>query len=51
VISLLFYFFYLLVVGMKIAMNSKRKLDVFLLILLVFVWNTILQFLNPFLTT
>lgn len=51
VISLLFYFFYLLVVGMKIAMNSKRKLDIFLLILLVFVWNTILQFLNPFLTT
>lgn len=51
VISLLFYFFYLLVVGMKIAMNSKRKLDVFLLILLVFVWNTILQFINPFLTT
>lgn len=51
VISLLFYFFYLLVVGMKIAMNSKRKLDVFLVILLVFVWNTILQFLNPFLTT
>ena len=51
VISLLFYFFYLLVVGMKIAMNSKRKLDVFLLILLVFVWNTILQFLNPFLAT
>lgn len=51
VICLLIYFYYFLVVGMKIAMNSKRKLDVFLIILLVFVWNTILQFLNPFLTT
>jgi len=50
VIGFLFYFFYLLVVGMKIAMNSKRKIDVFLIILLVFVWNTILQFLNPFLS-
>lgn len=50
VIVFLFYFFYLLVVGMKIAMNSKRKVDMFLIILLVFVWNTILQFLNPFLS-
>lgn len=49
VIALLIYFFYLLVVGMKIAMNSKRKIDVLLIILLVFVWNTILQFLNPYL--
>lgn len=49
VIGLLFYFFYLLVVGMKIAMNSKHKIDVFLIIVLAFVGNTILQFLNPYL--
>lgn len=45
-ISLLIYFFYLLVVGMKIAMNSKSKWEMVVLILLVFVWNTCLQFLN-----
>jgi hypothetical protein len=49
VIGLLLYFFYLLVVGMKIAMNSKRKIDVFFIVLIVFIWNTILQFVNPFL--
>ena len=48
VISLLFYFFYLLVVGMKIAMNSKSKVDVLVIIVLVFTWNTLIQFLNPF---
>lgn len=45
-ISLIIYFFYLLVVGMKIAMNSKSKWESVVLILLVFVWNTCLQFLN-----
>ena len=48
VILLIIYFFYFLVVGMKIAMNSKRKVDVFIIIILVFVLNTILQVINPF---
>lgn len=47
-LSLIVYFFYLLVVGMKIAMNSKNKVDVFVIIVLVFTWNTLIQFLNPF---
>lgn len=47
-ISLIIYFFYLLVVGMKIAMNSKSKIDAILIVGLVLVWNTILQLINPF---
>lgn len=47
---LLIYFFYLLVIGMKIAINSKRTVDGVLLVVLVLVWNTILQVLNPFIT-
>lgn len=46
---LLIYFFYLVAVGMKIAMNSKSKVDVLAIIILVFIWNTVLQFVNPFL--
>lgn len=51
VLSLLIYFFYLLVVGMKIAMNSKNKVDIFIIVILVFAWNTILQFINPFISS
>lgn len=47
-ISLIIYFFYLLVVGMKIAMNSKSKIDAILIVGLVLIWNTILQLINPF---
>lgn len=45
---LLIYFFYLEVVGMKVAINSKSKVDAIAVIAIIFVWNTILQFLNPF---
>lgn len=45
---LLIYFFYLVVVGMKVAINSKSKVDAIAVIAIIFVWNTILQFLNPF---
>lgn len=47
-LSMLIYFFYLLVVGMKIAINSKSNKDAVGVIALVFIWNTILQFINPF---
>lgn len=45
---LLIYFFYLVVVGMKVAINSKSKVDAIAVIAIIFIWNTILQFLNPF---
>lgn len=45
---LLIYFFYLVVVGMKVAIHSKSKVDAIAVIAIIFVWNTILQFLNPF---
>ena len=48
-IASLVYFFYLLIVGTKIAINSKRKYDGFVIIILILVINTILQILNPFL--
>lgn len=47
-ILLLIYFFYLTVVGMKIAMNSKTKKDQIWIILILLIWNLILQFFNPF---
>ena len=45
----LIYFFYLLVVGMKIAINGKSKLNDVIVILIVLFWNLILQYLNPYL--
>ena len=45
---LLIYFFYLVVVGMKVAIHSKSKVDAIAVIAIIFFWNTILQFLNPF---
>lgn len=39
-------FFTLLIKGMKVAINSKSKSDGLVIVLLVLVWNTVLQFLN-----
>ena len=45
----LFYFFYLTVVGMRIATNSKKKLNSVIVVILVLLLNTILQYINPYL--
>lgn len=47
-LGLLFYFFYLLVVGMKVATNKKQVGYVVIMVLLVLILNTFLQFLNPY---
>ena len=47
-LSLLVYFFYLIIVGMKIAINSKSNWDNILMILMVLLWNTLLQIFNLF---
>lgn len=45
-IGCLVLFFTLLVKGMKIAINSKNKSDAIVIVLLILIWNTVLQFLN-----
>ncbi|WP_164123320.1 hypothetical protein [Sphingobacterium sp. xlx-130] len=45
-IGCLVLFFTLLVKGMKIAINSKKQSDTIVIVLLVLIWNTALQFLN-----
>lgn len=45
---LLIYFFYLLVIGMKIAIHSKKAVHVILMILLVVAVDTALHLINPY---
>lgn len=45
-LACLILFFALLIMGMKIATNSKKGADTFIIILLVLVFNTIVQFIN-----
>lgn len=49
-IALLYYFFHLLVLGMKIAMNSKKGYHVILIIILTMLLDTFLHILNPYLS-
>lgn len=48
-VGMLYYFFHLLVLGMKIAMNSKKAYHVILIILLTMILDTFLHFFNPYL--
>ncbi|WP_039052692.1 hypothetical protein [Sphingobacterium sp. T2] len=41
-------FFYWLIIGMKIAINSKQKWDGLLVVIIGLVVNTLLQIINPF---
>lgn len=45
---LLIYFFYLLIVGMKIAINSKKTIHVLLIVVLVLALDTILHLVYPY---
>lgn len=45
-IGCLVLFFTILVKGMKIAINSKKGSDTIAIVLLILIWNTVLQFLN-----
>lgn len=45
----LVFFFVLLIMGMKIAMNSKKGLDTIFIILSTLLMNTVLQFINIYL--
>jgi len=49
-IAFLYYFFHLLVLGMKIAMNSKKGYHVLLIIILTMLLDTFLHILNPYLS-
>ncbi len=48
-VAMLYYFFHLLVLGMKIAMYSKKAYHVILIILLTMILDTFLHFFNPYL--
>ena len=47
-LALLVYFFYLLVVGMKIAMNSKRRVHAVWIVLVTLVADTVLHIWGPY---
>lgn len=46
---LLAYFFYFLIRGTKVACNSKKRSHSILIVLLILIVNTVLQFVNPYL--
>ena len=48
-ISLLYYFFHLLVIGMKIAINSKKLVHTIVIVLLTLILNMILMICYPYL--
>lgn len=48
-IGMLYYFFHLLVLGMKLAMNSKKVYQVILIVLLTLLLDSLLKFTNPYL--
>jgi hypothetical protein len=48
-ILLLYYFFHLLVVGMKIAINSKRLIHTIAIVLLTLVLDMVFKIIYPYL--
>ncbi|WP_166332398.1 YIP1 family protein [Sphingobacterium chungjuense] len=48
-LAMLIYFFYLLVVGMKIAMNSKKKVHAVWIVLVTLLADTLLHLWGPYL--
>lgn len=47
-LGFLVLFFYWIVVGIKVAINSKGRFDGFVIVLLVLLLNTLLQVFNPY---
>lgn len=48
-LGLLAYFFYFLIRGTKVACNSKKRSHSILIVLLILIVNTVLQFVDPYL--